>query len=349
MHGGGGDDALNGGNGSDTFHFRRSFGADTISDYTLGATKEGSEKIYLCLGPRSNPPTHSGADSGSDHVITVTFDGATAGTITLEGITSSSANFANLNVLIIPVSLGGACRIADAGKVDGTAPSLRSVAVAGTKVSLTFSEPLDEDSVPPPSAFTVKRTPQGGDQETVGLSGVPVIGGGAVVLTLADPVLVTDTDVKVSYSQPAAASKLRDRAGNEAESFTDQAADSTDTTQPRLVRGEIDGGTITLYFSEALDEDSVGGYYRVTIRDRWGSGITFTASGPVEISGNSVLVGLGKRAHKAGQSAEVRYHKYNDATIARLRDLAGNEVRTPKIWNQSQSTWSIELDDLTLN
>lgn len=51
------------------------------------ASKAASEKIYLRMGTESNLPTHSGADSGTDHVITVTFDGATAGTITLTGIT----------------------------------------------------------------------------------------------------------------------------------------------------------------------------------------------------------------------------------------------------------------------
>ena len=78
------------------------FAADTIEDYTLGATKEDSEKIYLCIEKENYQVAHSGADSGSDHVITVTLGGATVGTITLKGITSSSDNFANLNIVIPP-------------------------------------------------------------------------------------------------------------------------------------------------------------------------------------------------------------------------------------------------------
>ena len=35
-----------------------------------------------------------------------------------------------------------------------------------------------------------------------------------------------------------------------AHTYVNQAADQPDTTPPRLVRGEMDGGTITLYFSE---------------------------------------------------------------------------------------------------
>ena len=107
-----GDDTLSGGGGTDEFYFyvlfayfkfnRWGFANDTITDYSLGATKEESEKIYLCIEHGNYPIAYSGADSGSDHRITVTLGGATAGTITLKGITSSSTNFANLNIVIPP-------------------------------------------------------------------------------------------------------------------------------------------------------------------------------------------------------------------------------------------------------
>ena len=91
-----GDDNLYGGDGFDLFHFGRSFNDDVIHDYTLGSTRETSEPIYLCIDGNL---TYTGADSGSDYVITVMRDGTTQGTITLKGITSSSANFANLNIV----------------------------------------------------------------------------------------------------------------------------------------------------------------------------------------------------------------------------------------------------------
>ena len=106
LNGGVGNDSLSGGAGNDEFYFYASFDNDTIADYSLA----DSEKIYLCMGTASNVPTHSGADSGSNHVITVTLDGATAGTITLSGITSSSPNFGNLNI-VIPASSGGSCSV----------------------------------------------------------------------------------------------------------------------------------------------------------------------------------------------------------------------------------------------
>ena len=248
-------------------------------------------------------------------------------------------------------------------RVDGRAPALLTVAVAGTKVGLTFSEALDEDSVPPASAFRVQRTPQGGTEETVGLSGAPSIAAGAVVLTLADAVVGTDTGVKVSYGPPAA-NRLRDRAGNEAAGFTGQEADPTDTTPPRLVKGEVDGDTMTIYFSEALDEDWVGDgdYFRFHLEPRRGphnygqcanEDITITAN-PRElyVRGNTaVVVGLSiietRRATVDSTIFDVRY--VADVTVARrLRDLSGNPVSTPN--HRRENLWqtrSIRLENVT--
>ena len=231
-------------------------------------------------------------------------------------------------------------------QVDGEAPSLLTVAVAGTRVALTYDEALDENSVPPASAFTVQRTPQGSVAETVGLSGTPVIAAGAVILTLAGPVVGTDTDVKVSYSQPAApANRLRDKAGNEASGFTDQAAEPTDTTPPRLVKGEIDGNTMTIHFSEALDENwtGEGGKFKITVHVHdWsrrygqcpGGNHTFTASPrEVYVNGNTaVVVGLWNDSLKGAlvESMSVIFYYYADVSVAkRLRDLSGNPVHTP--------------------
>ena len=108
LYGGEGNDRIWGGAGFDEFHFYdEGFGNDVIEDYTLGI-----DNIYLCIGAGTNKPTQTGADSGSDHVITVTFNGATAGTITLKGITSNSANFASLNVLIFSrATIEARCRV----------------------------------------------------------------------------------------------------------------------------------------------------------------------------------------------------------------------------------------------
>ena len=71
------------------------------------------------------------------------------------------------------------------------------------------------------------------------------------------------------------------------------AAHAADTTPPTLVRGEVDSGTVILFFSEALDPDSVGGTFRVTVRTDYTT-VTYSAFGEVAISGNVVTVGLGE-------------------------------------------------------
>ena len=253
-------------------------------------------------------------------------------------------------------------------QVDGKIPSLLTVAVAGTKVALTYDEALDENSVPPASAFTVQRTPQGGVAETVSLSGTPDIAAGAVILTLADPVVDTDSDVKVSYAKPTAAdSRLRDKAGNEVAGFTSQAADPTDTTRPRLVRGEIDGDTMTVYFSEALDEDLAGNgdYFRITMDHQSNSpnydqclpgDYSFTTEPRrVYVNGNTaVVVGLNDYGRRAIVDwVIIDLHYIADVTVAkRLRDLAGNPVSTPNYaaYHPGQNGWStrsIKLENVT--
>ncbi|MYC31126.1 MAG: hypothetical protein F4X65_13730 [Chloroflexi bacterium] len=249
-------------------------------------------------------------------------------------------------------------------RVDGAGPSLVGVSVNGTKVSVSYNESLDADSLPPASAFTVKRTPQGGSEETVGLSGSPAIAGGAVLLTLASAVAATDTAVKVSYTRPTAAgvSKLKDAFGNEATSFTDRAADATDTTPPRPVRGEIDGGKVTIYFSEPLDDayESYGppavneNHFRVYLRFGRFPGIPpkyiqcetipFTISfratpQEVTIDGNRVELieighGHGNRRLRASVGLETPYvffSVYSDSHAKTLRDLAGNAASEAEV------------------
>ena len=207
-------------------------------------------------------------------------------------------------------------------KVNGTTPTLRSASVDGTRLVLTYDEALDEDSAPAASAFTVKvnESPVSlADADPVAVRGV------AVILTLAAAVGAGDT-VTVSYAKPAGAAdpKLRDAAGNEAASFTNQAA-GPDTTQPRLVRGEIDGVVLTQFYNEALDEITVPPANAFRVNLAWTLG--FVTPTKVQVSGNTAVLTLPHRA-KVGQIVNTRYLHPADPQEPRLRDLAGNEVAT---------------------
>ena len=111
-----------------------------------------------------------------------------------------------------------------------TAPTVSSAAVDGASLVITFNENLAAATNLANSAFEVKKTPDGGSEETVTLSGSPSISGATVTLTLAAAAVHGDTDVKVSYTRPTSGSDntLEDAAGNEVATFTGQAVTLTD-------------------------------------------------------------------------------------------------------------------------
>ena len=118
--------------------------------------------------------------------------------------------------------------------VDGVRPTVSSASVSGTALTLTFDEALGAAASLANGSFTVKKTPAGGTEQTVSLSGTPSISDTTVSLTLAAAVTATDTGVKVSYAVPTtgSANQLVDEAGNAAAAFTDSAV--TNATGPAL-------------------------------------------------------------------------------------------------------------------
>ena len=112
---------------------------------------------------------------------------------------------------------------------DGQAPMVSSATVNGATLEITFDENLAA-TVPPSSAFTVKRTPHGGEEETISASGTPAISGSTLTLTLAEPMTHGHTDVKVNYSQPSN-NRLTDRRSNAVASFSD-ATVTNNTPEP---------------------------------------------------------------------------------------------------------------------
>ena len=110
---------------------------------------------------------------------------------------------------------------------DTAAPTLQSASVNGSTLELVFSERLEDTSSLANTAFTVKKTPQGGSQTTLTLTGEPTIEGATVELKLASASAVSATDgsVLVSYTKPSSGTgnKLTDRFGNEVADFTDSS------------------------------------------------------------------------------------------------------------------------------
>ena len=116
--------------------------------------------------------------------------------------------------------------------VDETAPELRSAAVDGAALTLTYNEDLDTGVTPPASAFAVMVGDATRSLDSVSVSG------SAVTLTLSTAVESGD-NLAVAYTVPTgeSANKLQDASGNAAESFSGQAATNNTASSgtPRTV------------------------------------------------------------------------------------------------------------------
>ena len=133
-------------------------------------------------------------------------------------------------------------------KVDAVAPVVRKAAIAGTTLTLTFSEPLAAAGSLANSAFAVTRN---AGNTAVTLSGSPAISGNTVTLTLSAALAATDTNVKVAYTKPTTGSnnKLVDARGNEVAAFTrliPTAANNPATGTIRIAGFPRVGGTVNV-------------------------------------------------------------------------------------------------------
>ncbi|WP_423855134.1 SwmB domain-containing protein [Acinetobacter guillouiae] len=212
---------------------------------------------------------------------------------------------------------------------DTTAPTFVSAALdtAGTSLTLTYSEALDSNNLPPLNSFVVTA-----DGQVVPVTGVTV-NGSTVVLTLGTPVTAGQA-VQVGYTDPSAANDpnaIQDIAGNDAvtlppTSVTNGSVIPSDTTAPTFVNATVDplGTTLTLNYNEALDplNPPVAGDFAVTAD---GQVVAITS---VLVVGSSVVLTLGAPV-TLGQAVQVGY---TDPTAGNdpnaIQDIAGNDAVT---------------------
>ena len=162
----------------------------------------------------------------------------------------------------------------------------------------------------------------GGARRDVAGAGV-AIADATVTLTLVSAVGAADT-VKVRYTQPSV-NPLRDAAGNEVETFADQAVvnETPDTTAPEFESATVDEQVLKVVFDEELDTGSVPapGDFHVTVdgarRDVAGAGVA--------IADATVTLTLVSAVSDAQKTVKVRYTR---PSVNPLRDAAGNAVET---------------------
>ena len=187
--------------------FLRSIGGGRWAEYASGSGSTAIVFSYTVLATDESDTGGLGVGDSSFATDTVDLNGGTI-TVTATG-EDASPSYAPL--------------ASDSGhRVNWARPTLSSAATFGdgTEVLLTFSENLDPGgrSI---TLFTVKV-----DGTAVTLSGVATVSGRVVTLTLATALTSATQVVTVSYADPTAgddAGGVQDLAGNDADSFTDQA------------------------------------------------------------------------------------------------------------------------------
>ena len=220
-------------------------------------------------------------------------------------------------------------------KVDAKKPGLAMASVNGTALTLTFDEDLAAAGSLANSAFGVKKTPDGGAEQTVALSGTaPVISGKTVTLTLGAAVVAGDTLVKVSYTKPSSgsANKLVDARGNEVADFTDSGVDNVlgDSTAPELSGAAVlaaDGKTLTVTYNEALKVASIAADSAFTVKATPAGGSEATlalATGGVAVSGSTVVLTLDAPIANDHTAVKVSYTKPGAAPV--IEDANGNDA-----------------------
>ena len=177
---------------------------------------------------------------------------------------------------------------ADAGhKVEAIKPELEEpggAVVDGATLTLTYDEPLDEESVPPESAFTVS-----GGNGARRVSEVAV-SGRRVELTLNPEVVSGEAGIQVSYAVPTATvgDPIRDAVGNEALGLSNVPVTKHHQTEGAQNRDQLrsrgltrtyaieDKIRVTITFSVAVE---VAGTPRLSLELRGGRRTAYYLSG----------------------------------------------------------------------
>ena len=222
----------------------------------------GSEVTGYRVQWKSGTEAYDGTESSARQAVL----GDAATSHTIFGLTNGTAY--TVRVLAVNAAGAGAAAEVEATVRDLVAPVLAGAAVDGAVLTLTYSEALDAASKPAVGAFAVTVAGSARTVDAVALSG------SAVTLTLASAVAAGET-VTVGYTPPtgAGASPLQDATGNDAASFTGEAAandtpaaNTAPTGLPEVSGTPKVGEVLTASVDGITDED---GLDNVTYAYQW--------------------------------------------------------------------------------
>lgn len=171
-------------------------------------------------------------------------------------------------------------------------PTLVSASALYDVVTLTFSEALDEQSVPAADQFTIT----GRTVTAVAISE------NTVMLTLSGILAGGDSTYTMDYVEPSD-SPLRqlDGAHNVSDFYAYQFRSSTPTTKPQVVSATVDGATLTIEFDLPLKTVAPASAFTIGGQD----GVSVTAA---SFAGSDVTLSLSP-AVTAGSTITISYAK----------------------------------------
>ncbi len=217
-------------------------GAFTVT--VEGSQVELSDTDPVAVAGKTVTLTLAASVGGSLPAVTVAYDADQAGGKPLQD--SDNAN--------LPVTgFGDTKTVTNNTSGDSTAPTPTSAAVNGTELTVTFSEPLDESSVPGQARFKANLAGVGFKSPAS-----VAVDGNTVTLTLEDAdAAVHDQTVGVLYQKPTG-TPLRDLSGNEVENFgISPPVLVTNNTPPGFKSARVNGAALVITFEGALDTGSV--------------------------------------------------------------------------------------------
>ena len=209
---------------------------------------------------------------------------------------------------------------------DETPPKFQSVAMStdGFTITLTYDEALKSANKPATANFAITVQGERRGVSTVTVSGLTVALGLGTAITSEQVVTVTYTDPTADVDDTNA---IQDLAGNDAANLSEPVSNSSevlDEQAPSFVQAVLstDGGTITLTYSEVLDD----------VRTPASSDFTVTVDGEsatvssVTVRGRTVILGL-ETAVIEEQDVTLSYTDLTDGndTYA-IQDPAGNDA-----------------------
>lgn len=217
--------------------------------------------------------------------------------------------------------------------VDTTAPTISSAQVANAApaiIVITMSETLAAVT-PATSAFTVSG---GKTVSSVSVSG-------STVSVTVNSAYVNGDTITVAYTQPGT-NNLQDAAGNAVATFGAQPVTNnvapTDVTAPTLTAATVDGASLVLTYSEALQT-------ALPATSSWsvvGAGGTTQAPSAVAISGSAVTLTLATPA-VSGNTVTISYTVPGTNPI---RDAAGNTAPALSVQAVTNNTAAPAADSI---